>query len=129
VTGLADPAKTGAEIQAKLEADPAIDGIFALNADIATKSSQPAVAAVGRPIKIGTVDLSGEAVQAIKDGTLEFAIDQQQFTQGYLPIVFAYLYLLNNNSVGGGLPVNTGPGFVTKENADTVLELAANGTR
>jgi len=39
VTGLADPAKTGAEIQAKLEADPAIDAIFALNADIATKSS------------------------------------------------------------------------------------------
>lgn len=129
VTGLADPAKTGAEIQAKLEADPAIDGIFALNADIATKSSLPAVEAVGRPIKIGTVDLSGEAVQAIKDGKLEFAIDQQQFTQGYLPIVFAYLYLLNNNTVGGGLPVNTGPGFVTKDNADQVLELAANGTR
>lgn len=129
VTGLADPAKTGAEIQAKLEADPAIDAIFALNADIATKSAMPAAAAAGRPIKIGTVDLSGEAVQAIKDGTLEFAIDQQQFTQGYLPIVFLYLYLLNNNSVGGGLPVNTGPGFVTKDNADTVLQLAANGTR
>ena len=129
VTGLADPAKTGAEIQAKLEADPAIDAIFALNADIATKSAMPAADAAGRAIKIGTVDLSGEAVQAIKDGKLEFAIDQQQFTQGYLPIVFLYLYLLNNNSVGGGLPVNTGPGFVTKDNADTVLKLAAAGTR
>jgi simple sugar transport system substrate-binding protein len=89
----------------------------------------PAADAAGRAIKIGTVDLSGEAVQAIKDGKLEFAIDQQQFTQGYLPIVFLYLYLLNNNSVGGGLPVNTGPGFVTKDNADTVLKLAAAGTR
>jgi len=89
----------------------------------------PAATAVGRPIKIGTVDLSGEAVQAIKDGQLEFAIDQQQYAQGYLPIVLAYLYLLNNNTVGGGLPVATGPGFVTKENADIVIELAKNGTR
>ena len=129
VTGLADPAKTEAEIQAKLEAEPTIDGIFALNADIATKSALPAAKATGRAIKIGTVDLSGEAVQAIKDGKIEFAIDQQQFTQGYLPIVFLYLYLLNGNTVGGGLPVNTGPGFVTKDNADQVIKFAAAGTR
>ena len=129
VTGLADPAKTEAEIQAKLEADPTIDGIFALNADIATKAALPAAKAAGRTIKIGTVDLSGEAVQAIKDGKIEFAIDQQQFTQGYLPIVFLYLYLLNGNTIGGGLPVNTGPGFVTKDNADQVIKFAAAGTR
>ena len=37
--GLADIAQSQAEIQAKLEADPDIDAVFALNADIATQLS------------------------------------------------------------------------------------------
>ena len=72
-------------------------------------------------------DLSGEAVQAIKDGKLEFAIDQQQYVQGYLPITLLYLYLLNNNTTGGGLPVATGPGFVTKDNAGVEKKLVYAG--
>ncbi|MCX6413577.1 MAG: substrate-binding domain-containing protein [Actinobacteria bacterium] len=129
VSGLADLTKTQAEIQAKLEADPTIDGVFALNADIATGAAMPAAEATGRKISIGTVDLSGDAVQAVKDGTLAFAIDQQQFAQGYLPLVLLYLNLLNGHVLGGGLPIATGPGFVTAENADLVQKLAAAGTR
>lgn len=129
VSGLADLAKTQAEIQAKLEADPSIDGIFALNADIATGSALPAAEGAGRTIPIGTVDLSGDAVQAVKDGKLAFAIDQQQFAQGYLPLVLLYLNSLNGHVLGGGLPIATGPGFVTAENADLVQKLAEAGTR
>lgn len=129
VTGLADLTKTQAEIQAKLEADPTIDGVFALNADIATGAAMPAAEATGRKISIGTVDLSGDAVQAVKDGTLAFAIDQQQFAQGYLPLVLLYLNQLNGHVLGGGLPIATGPGFVTADNADLVQKLAAAGTR
>ena len=128
-SGLADIAKSQAEVQAKLEADPSIDAVFALNADIATGAAMPSVDAVGRPITIGTVDLSGDAVQAIKDGKLAFAIDQQQYAQGYLSVALLYLDLLNGHELGGGLPINTGPGFVTKDNADQVQQLAANGTR
>lgn len=127
--GLADLAKSQAEIQAKLEADPSIDGIFALNADIATAAALPAAEAVGRDITIGTVDLSGDAVQAISDGQLAFAIDQQQYAQGYLSVVLLYLNLLNGHELGGGLPMYTGPGFVVQDNAALVQELAANGTR
>ena len=129
VSGLADLTKTQAEIQAKLEADPTIDGVFALNADIATGAAMPAAEATGRKISIGTVDLSGDAVQAVKDGTLAFAIDQQQFAQGYLPLVLLYLNSLNGHVLGGGLPIATGPGFVTADNADLVQKLAAAGTR
>lgn len=128
-SGLADIAKSQAEIQAYLEANPDVDGIFALNADIATQAAQPAAAAVGRDITIGTVDLSGEAVQAISDGTLAFAIDQQQYAQGYVSVVLLYLNLLNGHELGGGLPMYTGPGFVVQDNAALVQELASNGTR
>lgn len=127
--GLSDIGKSQAEIQAKLESDKTIDGVFALNADIATGAAMPAVEAVGRDIKIGTVDLSGDAVQAIKDGKMAFAIDQQQYAQGYLPIVLLYLNKTNGHVLGGGQPMYTGPGFVTKDNAELVQKLAEAGTR
>ncbi len=128
-SGLKDMSKSSAEIQAKLTADTSFDAVFALNADIATGAAIPAAAAVGRKITIGTVDLSGDAVQAIKDGKMAFAIDQQQFAQGYLSVDLLYLYLLNGHVLGGGQPIYTGPGFVTKDNADLVQKLAAAGTR
>lgn len=128
-SGLADIAKSQAEIQAKLEADKTIDGVFTLNADIATGAAMPAAEAVGRSLTIGTVDLSGDAVTAIKDGKLAFAIDQQQYAQGYLSVTLLYLNLLNGHVLGGGQPMYTGPGFVTKDNADLVQKLAAAGTR
>lgn len=127
--GLADLSKSEAEIQAKLEADTDIDAVFSLNADIATGSAMPAAAAVGRDLTIGTVDLSGDAVQAIKDGEMAFAIDQQQYAQGYLPIVLLYLNKINGHVLGGGQPMYTGPGFVTQDNADLIQQLAEDGTR
>jgi simple sugar transport system substrate-binding protein len=127
--GLADLAQSQAEIQAALEANPDVDGIFALNADIATAAAMPAAEAVGRDVTIGTVDLSGDAVQAIADGELAFAIDQQQYAQGYMSVVLLYLNLLNGHELGGGQPMYTGPGFVVQENAELVQELASNGTR
>ena len=127
--GLQDLTKSEAEIQAKLEADTDIDAVFSLNADIATGSSMPASDAVGRDIINGTVDLSGDAVQAIIDGKLAFAIDQQQYAQGYLPIVLLYLNKINGHVLGGGQPMYTGPGFVTQDNAAQVQKLAAAGTR
>lgn len=127
--GLADLAQSQAEMQAALEADPDVDGIFALNADIATAAALPAADAVGRDMVIGTVDLSGDAVQSIADGELAFAIDQQQYAQGYMSVVLLYLNLLNGHELGGGQPMYTGPGFVVQDNAELVQELAANGTR
>ncbi len=127
--GLADLSKSEAEIQAKLESDTSIDAVFSLNADIATGSAMPARDAVGRDITLGTVDLSGDAVQAIADGDMAFAIDQQQFAQGYLPVVLLYLNKINGHVLGGGQPMYTGPGFVTQDNAEQVQQLAEEGTR
>ena len=40
----------------------------------------------------------------LSNGEMLFAIDQQQYLQGYLPVVFLLLYKTNLNTVGGGLP-------------------------
>lgn len=128
VKGVADVATTLTEIQSKLQADDAIDSILTLNPDIAV-AARDAVQGASSDAKLATFDLSGDVVKAIKADEILFAIDQQQYLQGYLPVVFLTLFNENANTVGGGQPVLTGPGFVDKANAETVEQLAEEGTR
>jgi simple sugar transport system substrate-binding protein len=127
-TGTADIAGTEASIQDKLISDSSIDAILALNPDIAI-AARNAIAAAGAEVQMATFDLSPDVLSAIEAGEILFAIDQQQYLQGYLPIVFLHLYNTNANVVGGGLPVLTGPGFVDASNAADVKALADAGTR
>ena len=115
-------------ITAKLQSDKSINGVLALNPQIAT-AAVAAQKAAGTNAKIATFDLSPDVVSDIESGSILFAVDQQQYEQGYLPIVMLTLYKSNLNTVGGGQPVLTGPGFVTKDNAAKVADLAKKGTR
>ena len=127
-TGVRDVAGTVSAIQNKLIADADIDAILTLNPVIAV-AARDAIVAEGGDQKLGTFDLSPDVLQAIEDGQMLFAVDQQQYLQGYLPVVLLYLYNTNLNTVGGGLPVLTGPGFVDASNAAAVKDLSAQGTR
>jgi simple sugar transport system substrate-binding protein len=127
--GLADLTASSAKIKAELEAKGDYDAVFALNADIAAKAVLPAATDLGLDLVIGTVDMSADALNAIKDGTMSFAIDQQQYAQGYMSVVLLYLNLTNGHTLGGGLPMYTGPGFVDATNVEKVIALVAAGTR
>ncbi len=127
---LNDQAGAQNTIGSALQADSSVDAILALG----PTGAAPALAAVeqlGRAgdLQLATFDLSPDVLDAIEAGTMAFAIDQQQYLQGYLPIVFMGLYLSNLNTVGGGEAVLTGPGFVTQDNAAQIKELSADGTR
>jgi simple sugar transport system substrate-binding protein len=128
VKGTADVATTQTEIKSKLQADKSYDAVITLNPDIG-EAAKTAIKGAGSSAKLATFDLSPDVIKDIQAGTIEFAVDQQQYLQGYLPIVFLKLFKTNANTVGGGLPVLTGPGFVDKANADTVAKLAEAGTR
>jgi simple sugar transport system substrate-binding protein len=127
-SGDADPTTSQSEIKAALDADADIDAIFATG-PIGAVLAKDAVAELGRDVMIGAVDLSTDLLDAIEGGEIAFTIDQQQYLQGYLSVVFLYLNVTNQNTVGGGLPVYTGPGFVTADNVGAVKELVAAGTR
>jgi len=127
-TSVRDVAGTVAAIQNKLIADADIDAILTLNPVIAM-AARDAIQAEGGSQKLATFDLSPDVLAAIEGGEMLFAVDQQQYLQGYLPVVLLYLYNTNLNTVGGGLPVLTGPGFVDQSNAAAVKELSAQGTR
>src|SRR4051812_28298497 len=128
VKGTADIATTQTELKSKLQADKSFDGVIALNPGIAA-AAETAIKGAGSSAKLATFDLSPSIIKDIQAGSVLFAVDQQQYLQGYLPIVFLKLYKTNANTVGGGQPVLTGPGFVEKSNAATVAKLSAAGTR
>jgi simple sugar transport system substrate-binding protein len=124
----ADPAGAQSIIKAKLQSDTSIDGVLTLGPVIG-KAAITAVSDAGGKAKLATFDLNADVTKAIAAGTILFAVDQQQFVQGYLPIVMLTLYKSNLNTIGGGHPVLTGPGYVTKDNAAKIQDLAKAGTR
>jgi simple sugar transport system substrate-binding protein len=115
---------TKAKVQAAFRADKKLDGFLGLDPDVTI----PCLDVIPKGTKAGTFDVGG-AIKEIQRGRMLFAIDQQQYLQGYLPVVFAVLFVSNLNTVGNGQPVLTGPGIINKANAARVAALAAKGTR
>jgi simple sugar transport system substrate-binding protein len=115
---------TKAKVKAAFAADKSLDAFLGLDPDVTI----PALDVLPKGIKAGTFDVGG-SIKEIQRGRMLFAIDQQQYLQGYLPVVFAVLYVTNLNTVGNGQPVLTGPGIINKANAARVAALAAKGTR
>ena len=112
----------------KLHQDFSIDRILTLGAPVALAALE-AIGEANSYAKVATFDTNAAVVDAIKNGTVEWAVDQQPFLQGYLAVDALCLYLTNRNVIGGGLPTLTGPSFVDESNIDSVAELAEAGTR
>jgi simple sugar transport system substrate-binding protein len=62
-----------------------------------------------------------EILQLMKDGHIDFTIDQQPYLQGFLPVMQLYLYNISGG-VTGPAETNTGLIFVTPETVDRYLE-------
>lgn len=71
-------------------------------------------------------DLSPATVQSIQGGWTDLVIDQQQYLQGYLPILQICLAVKYNFS---GLTVDTGAGFASADNIDVLAPLVERGIR
>ena len=126
---LADPTGSQQRVEAALSANTEINGILTLGPTGALPTLE-ALRAADRlgDVQLATFDLAPEVLTAIADGEMLFAIDQQQYIQGYLPIVLLYLNSTNLNTIANEV-LMTGPGFVTQENAEQVIELSEAGTR
>jgi simple sugar transport system substrate-binding protein len=117
-----------AAVIAKLHEDFSIDRVVTLGAPLAA-AALDAVAEANSYARVDTFDTNSEVVDAIKNGMIDWAVDQQPFLQGYLAVDSLWLYLTNGNVIGGGKPTLTGPSFVDETNIDTVADLAELGTR
>ncbi len=118
-----DPAEIKNKVIAFLAANPDTGAVLTLG----PTSAHPTLAALDAEslsgeLFFGTFDLSGEIADAIKAGTIAFAIDQQPFLQGYMPVI-----ILTNLVRYGVLPsghMNSGPGFITKDSIGFVEKYA-----
>jgi simple sugar transport system substrate-binding protein len=116
------------KLQSLLTADPTIDGaitVDAATADIAILASQHLVRT--STFFLATFDLSSAILQAIQQGGMLFAIDQQPYLQGYLAVVWLSLYKRNVGTVVSPV-ITTGPAFVTRANVAQVEQSFAAGT-
>jgi simple sugar transport system substrate-binding protein len=123
-----DPTEISNAVASRFMAGGEIGGVLALG----PAASEPVLegletSGVLDTVQFGTFALSPGVLEAIRDGKMEFTIDQQPYLQGYLPVVF-----LTQNAKYGVTPigtVETGPLFITQENAEQVIELSAKGIR
>jgi simple sugar transport system substrate-binding protein len=103
-----------------------------------------------KKIWFATFDFSDDIAKAIQAGTIQFAIDQQPYLQGYIPV--AVLAIVKKDKTTdpvkirqileanpkfkarlatyglepsyGPKNIRSGPGFITKDNIDKVLKFA-----
>lgn len=146
-----DPTGIEAKVQAFLRQHPKTDAVLALGPD----SASPSLKALDRmglkgKIFFATFDLSDDIARGIKDGSVKFAIDQQPYLQGYIPVaVLATMKQLGTTDrakvaeavkanpkvharfeeyglapVYGKRHILSGPGFVTRDNIDKVEKYA-----
>lgn len=125
---LNNPQDIQSTIKSRLLGDTSIDGVLALEPSVASAVLAGVKGAESDAV-VASFDLDEKVLKSIQDGDILFTVDQQQYLQGYLPIVMLVLYDDNLNTIGGGQPVLTGPAFITKDNVDTVADLINKGTR
>jgi simple sugar transport system substrate-binding protein len=120
----ADVTKGLSIIDAYAQGHPDLAGMLAVDA-----GSTQAVGQVVQKYKMrdknlkvaGGFDLVPETLQAIKGGSLDYTIDQQPYLQGFLPVLYLYLYKLSGGLVFPS-QTNTGLLFVTKDTVDPYLQ-------
>jgi len=118
-------------LQAKLSADPSIDGILSLDADVTTEIVEPAVVAAhaNSHTEVGSFDLSVPIVDDIKSGKVAWTVDQQEYLYGYEPIFALKLYKEGLFELGAQDVIKTGPSFDDRSNIDRIAQYVRQGIR
>jgi simple sugar transport system substrate-binding protein len=118
-----DPIEGKTRAAARLLSNKDVNGVIVTD-PVACMAVANAIDEVGLTGKVeeGCFDNSADVAKAIQDGRVAFTIDQQQYLQGFYPVIGLYLYRKYGLVVGND--ILTGPGFVSKKNIDQVKALA-----
>ena len=124
-----DPSVARETIRAYLSINNTIDGILTLG----PLGAIPIMSLLKtddreKKIKLATFDFTPEIIDGIMNGQIVFALDQQQYLQGYLPVILMNLYITNKNTPAFE-KLETGPSIINIKNAQDVLALSKKGKR
>jgi simple sugar transport system substrate-binding protein len=146
-----DPSNVEAKVSAWLRQNPGTQAVLALG-PLSASPSMKAIDKAGLKGKIyfATFDLSDDIARGIKDGSVQFAIDQQPYLQGYIPVAvmatMKQMHTTDLKKVSAAVQANpkvkarfaeyglqpvygprhilSGPGFITKDNIAKVEKYA-----
>ena len=81
--------------ESQLQKDPSIDSVFAIGGALIAAMTQVRVdiGDRGGAMHWGAIDVTTGAMQSLKTHALDFALDAQQYAQGYYPVVMLALYV------------------------------------
>ena len=124
-----DPTETQEMVRSFLSSNKNIDGILALG----PLGALPTVKLLKeidmqKKIKLATFDFTHQIIDDIMNGHVLFALDAQQYLQGYLPVILMNLYITNRNTPAYK-KLETGPSIINIKNAQDVLLLSKRGKR
>jgi simple sugar transport system substrate-binding protein len=123
-----DPTGVENAVRAALQRDPSIDGFFGLG-QTATEPALAGADAAGRAeeLRMATADLSPGILRAVEAERLLFAVDQQQYLQGYLGVLSVVQFIRYGLDPADFIP--SGPALITPETAGEVIELSEESIR
>jgi simple sugar transport system substrate-binding protein len=105
-------------IEAYYQSHKGLKGMYAVDGG-STESLAKVMQKLGLAgkVKAGGFDLTEQTIKLLKEGQIEFTIDQQPYLQGFLPTLQMFLYKVSNTQTGL-FEANTGLKFVTKETVE-----------
>ncbi len=112
-----DPSKAQAQVEAMLQKEPDLAGIFGTNVFSAQGAGQVvANKGLSGKVKVVAFDATETAVEMLKAGTVDMVIAQKPSDMGYLAVEMAVAYLDGVTSVPKHIP--TGYQIITRDNMD-----------
>jgi ribose transport system substrate-binding protein len=112
-----DPTKAQAQVEAKLQQEPDLAGIFGTNVFSAQGAGQVvANKGLSGKVKVVAFDATETAIEMLKAGTVDLVIAQKPSDMGYMAVVMGNAYLNGVTSIPAVIP--TGYALITRDNVD-----------
>jgi simple sugar transport system substrate-binding protein len=127
VVRIADQSPTAPRVIAAAIARDHADGVLALNSTSGLAVLKAVKPASG--VKVATFDLGPDVLAAVRAHRMLFAVDQQAYLQGYLPVVMLAQRARYGLFPAQGDVVATGPNFVTAATAGQAIALSRRSIR
>jgi ribose transport system substrate-binding protein len=112
-----DPSEAQAQVQAILQREPDLGGIFGTNVFSAQGAGQVVKnSGLSGVVKVVAFDATELAIELLRDGTVDLVIAQKPADMGYLATMMATAYLNGVTSIPERIP--TGYAIINQENVD-----------
>jgi simple sugar transport system substrate-binding protein len=103
-------------ITAAYTGNPGAKGVYAVDAGTTASIAQLITSRnLQGKVHAGGYDTLADTIKGIDSGALDFTIDQSAYLQGFLPVLYMYLFRLSGTLVTPPA-TDTGLTFVTKQN-------------